>query len=110
MPKKTFAFIVVSKEWMNTGVRILLNSGKKSTSASESHLIIAPYDKADGFGVWIHGVESSALRVDGSVTRMDFLIPWSAILGFGVEESSKKLIGFATGTDTTIFGVDPAVK
>jgi hypothetical protein len=99
MAQKETAIVVVSKDWINTGVRHLINHGRESASTGETHLIFADLeDTADLRGLWLKNVHTNRLTADGSKVTMRFMIPWGAIVGLGVVEHGAKLDpGFAGG-------------
>ena len=104
MVHKKTAFVVVSKDWINTGVRHLLNHGRGSHSTGDTHLVIAPLDDAsDHRGLWLSGITTTQLTADSSSVTMKFMIPWSAILGLGLIDEETKSLGFKTDETTHVF-------
>jgi hypothetical protein len=99
MAQKQSAFVVVSKEWINTTVRHLINQGQESRSAGDTHLIIADLeDTSDSRGLWLNNIKTDRLRTDGATVTMRFMIPWGAIVGLGVVDHGAQVEpGFAGG-------------
>jgi hypothetical protein len=101
MRKHQTAFVVVTKEWINTaGINTIVAGGKHSEAAGETHLIIANLKEHDHHGVWLSGVTTAELRRDGTEVVMDFMIPWSVIVGVGVLEGKYEgqTVGFMGAT------------
>ena len=96
MAQKDTAVVVVSKEWMNSGVHHVANESRLSESDGDTHLFIAPLEDAlDHRGLWLRDVKSTRLTEDASSVTMKFLIPWQFILAVGlIEEGSKVPMGF----------------
>jgi hypothetical protein len=100
MAQKQTAFVVVSKDWIDTGVRYMLNGGNMSRSTTGTHLVIGEVDDAsDQRGLWLKKVTTTKLTKDGSPVTMKFMIPWSFIFGCGLadDEEDKPKPGFPTG-------------
>ena len=97
MAQRKSVFVVVSKEWINTAVRHLVNRGLESRSTGETHLIIADLeDMSDQRGLWLKDVKTDRLTTDGSEVTMRFMIPWGVIVGLGVVDDAMALKpGFA---------------
>ncbi len=97
MAQKQTAIVVVSKEWIDTAVRHLVNHGRESRSTGQTHVITADIeDTADHRGLWLSNVNTSQLTKDGSNVTMRFMIPWNFILGLGVVDHSLQVkTGFA---------------
>ena len=99
MPKKPTAVVVVSKEWVNSGVHHLVSSGRPSSSTLNTHILIAPLQDAfDPLGLRLSGITTNQLTEDGSAVTMTLLVPWSFIYAVGVieDENSKVTPGFAS--------------
>ena len=79
------AIVVVSKDWIDTAVRHLINHGQQSRSTGETHVIFADLeDTSDHRGLWLKNVRTTRLTTDGSNITMRFMIPWSFIVALGV--------------------------
>jgi hypothetical protein len=108
VPMKQIAFIVVSKEWFNTGgINHILANGRESQGSGEAHLIMADNaDLGDHRGIWLTNVITTAVlnRSDGSPVKMKFLIPWHHVLGLGLPDlqSQESTIEFKAGARTTL--------
>jgi hypothetical protein len=97
MPKKPTAVVVVSKEWVNSGVHHLVSRGRPSSSSLDTHILIAPLkDASDPLGLWLSGITTNGLTNDGSAVTMTVLVPWSFIYAVGVieDENPKVVMGF----------------
>lgn len=96
MNKKPLAVVAVSKEWMNSGVHLLLDNGKPSESTNNAHLLILSLeDDTDHRGLWLADITTERLTTNGSpVTMRKFLVPWSYIYAVGLIEDSKLKPGF----------------
>jgi hypothetical protein len=91
------AILVVNKDWVNTGVYHLLNKGLRSTSESQGHFLILPFDHQDPSGVWLADIETSQLTSDGSPVKMNtFLVRWEFIYAMGIVDGDVQnaKIGF----------------
>jgi hypothetical protein len=54
MSQKQTAIVVVSKDWINTSVRHLINEGRESRSTGETHLVYADLEgTSDHHGLWL---------------------------------------------------------
>ena len=108
MPMKQIAFIVVSKEWFNTGgINHILANGRESQGNGEAHLIVAgDPDLSEHRGIWLTNVITTAVlnRSDESPVKMKFMIPWHYVLGLGLPDvqSTESTIGFKAGAGTTL--------
>lgn len=105
MPQTETAIVVVSKEWIDTAVRHLINQGRESRSTGETHLIFADLDDlSDHRGLWLKNVKTNRLTVDASDVTMRFMIPWSVIVGLGVVDrgtAAKAGFSFEPASDLT---------
>jgi hypothetical protein len=108
VPMKQIAFIVVSKEWFNTGgINHILANGRQSQGSGEAHLIMADNaDLSDHRGIWLTNVITTAVlnRSDESPVKMKFMIPWHYVLGLGLPDvqSAESTIGFKAGAGITL--------
>ena len=94
------AIVVVSRDWINTGVRHLVNRGQESRSTSDTHIIFSEVDDvSDQRGLWLKDVSTTALTKDGSKTTMRLMIPWAYIVALGLIEGDmpERKPGFAGG-------------
>jgi hypothetical protein len=100
MAKPRKGVVVVTKEWINTGVRHLINHGNESRSTGDTHVIFADLDDTtDQRGLWLKNVHTDRLTTDGARVTMQFMIPWSAVVGLGVvDDGAQTALGFAPGT------------
>ena len=102
------AFIEVRKDWFDSaGVSGILHSGRPSGSEGNTHLIIAPIlGTNDPHGVWLKNITTTARRQDSAIVKMDFLIPWNAIVALGVVPESEKttVAGFRSNASTSVLG------
>jgi hypothetical protein len=97
MPDKRTAIVVVRKDWVND-CAFLVNRGRGSSSAADTHVLISPVeDLSDARGLWLAGIESNQLTTDQSTVPMKLMIPWSVIIAVGIVEGddASKLVGFA---------------
>lgn len=87
--KKQTGFVVVSKDWMDSGVRYFVNDGRTSRSTSDTHIVIAEVeDTSDARGLWLRNVKTTQFTREGSdVTTMKFMIPWTFVLGLGLADA-----------------------
>jgi hypothetical protein len=112
MAQKQTAIVVVSKDWINTGVRFLVNHGKKSGTiggSPDTHLVIAPVDDAsDHRGLWLKGITTTELTTDTSPVTLKFMIPWSFVLGLGLIDGERNSVGFKAGETTHVFSAADA--
>jgi hypothetical protein len=91
------AIVVVTKEWIDTGVRFLLNDGKMSGSTSNTHIVTADVENtSDQRGLWLKNVKTRAMKRDGSVVTMRLMIPWTFVLGLGLVGGERDTPGFVT--------------
>jgi len=113
---KQIAFIVVSKEWFNTGgINHILANGRESQGSGEAHLIMAgDPDLSDPRGIWLTNVITTAVlnRSDESPVKMKFMIPWHYVLGLGLPDvqSAESTIGFKAGAGTTLLDANGEVE
>jgi len=91
MAKKK-AVLVVSKEWVNSGVNVLVNRGRASRSTTAGHLLIAWLAGVDAHGVWLENVSTGELTEDGSDVSLRVLVPWNFVLCMGELEDEEKKV------------------
>lgn len=98
MAQKQTVIVVVSKEWMDTGVRHLVNHGATSRSTSSTHILIGDVeDTSDQRGLWLKNVKTAQLTADRSTVSMKFIFG----LGLLDDEPVKPRPGFPSeGTQT----------
>jgi hypothetical protein len=104
MSQNQSAVVVVTKDWINTTVRHLINHGQESRSTGETHLVIGDLEgTSDHHGLWLKNVKTTHLTADGSeVTMVRFMIPWAFVVALGVVDHSTQVEpGFAGGIDLT---------
>jgi hypothetical protein len=90
MGQKQTAVVVVSKEWVNSGVHHLTNGSRLSESTGDTHLFIAPLeDASDHRGLWLRDVKTTRLTEDNSAVTMKFLIPWQFVFAVGIIEGEQ---------------------
>jgi len=96
MTKEQTAILLLRKDWVNAAAN-LINEGKPSQSSNtETHYLIAPYDRSVDRGVWVKEIVSHQLTKDRSAVTMTVFVPWSVIVALGVvdEECAKVKPGF----------------
>jgi hypothetical protein len=97
------AVVFVRKDWYDDTLRLLIGK-PKSTSANDTHILIGELRDStdDPHGIWFRDVPSPHVRDDG-VVKMEFMVPWSVVLGVGlVDESGAQTIGFQPGAFTLL--------
>lgn len=76
MAQEQTAVVAVSKEWINTAVRVLVNESRLSRSEANTNILIAPLeDTSDPHGLWLAGVTTRGLTTDGSEVKMRVMVP-----------------------------------
>lgn len=91
--------VVVSKDWIDTGVHYLLNSGAPTRSTASGHIIFGNLeDASDHRGLWLKNVRTTCLTTDRSPVTMKLMIPWTFVFAFGViDEGERRRLGFHRG-------------
>jgi hypothetical protein len=104
MPTKQTGYIVVEEKWAKTSPisRIL---GTATTDATgNGYLFIAASFGVDPLGIWLKDITTDAIvdKDSGAPTKLDFLVPWGYVLGYGVsdEGGAKKTVGFQAANAT----------
>jgi hypothetical protein len=98
MAPEQSAVAVVSKDWINTAVRHLINRGQQSRSTGERTSSSPTLKTHRTIGAWLKNITTDRLRTDGSNLTMRFMIPWVAIVGLGVVDHGVQVEpGFAGG-------------
>lgn len=96
--KQKTAVVVVSKDWIDTSVRHLINHGQESRSTGDTHIVYADLeDTSDHHGLWLKNIKTTQLMKDGSETVMRFMIPWAFVVALGVIDGVEVKPGFAGG-------------
>jgi hypothetical protein len=106
MSQKQTAIVVVTKAWINTSVRHLINDGRESHSTGDTHIVYADLEgTSDHHGLWLRNIKTARLTADGSEVAMTrFMIPWTFIVALGVVDHGAQVeTGFAGG-----ISLDPA--
>src|ERR1035438_2482114 len=99
MSQQQTAFVVVSKDWLDTGVRYCISHGRKSRSTSNTHILIGDVENtSDERGLWLKNIKTTAFS-DGdspATLTMKFMIPWTFVLGLGLvaDEAGETKLGF----------------
>jgi len=83
--------VVVSKEWVDTGVRYLLSNGNTSRSTTASHILFGDLDdSSDHRGLWLKNVKTTSLTADSSIVKMKLMIPWAFVFAFAIVDDGEK--------------------
>jgi len=99
MSRKQTAVVVVSKNWIDTSVRHLINEGRESRSTGETHIVYADLEgTSDPHGLWLKNVKTTRIKADGEeVVMARFMIPWAFIVALGVIDHAQLELGFTGG-------------
>ena len=97
MSQKQTAIVVVSKDWIDSAVKHLINDGRESRSTGDTHIVYADLEgSSDPHGLWLKNVKTNRLKEDGSEVVMRFMIPWAFVVALGVVDHGIDLEpGFA---------------
>ena len=99
MSQQQTAFVVVSKDWLDTGIRYCINHGRTSRSTSNTHILIGDVENtSDERGLWLKNIKTTEFS-DGdspATLTMKFMIPRSFVLGLGLvaDEAGETKLGF----------------
>jgi len=102
MTKQT-AFVVVNKDWIDSGARYLVNNGERSRSDGDTHIFIGEVEDATSErGLWLKNVKTTAFdrpSSPGAGIIMKVMIPWAFVLSLGLvdDEAGKAKLGYSSG-------------
>jgi hypothetical protein len=104
MAQKQTAFVVVSKDWIDSGARYFINNGEMSSSTTNTHIVIGEVEDATNErGLWLKNVKTTGFTrasSPGVAVTMRVLIPWAFVLSLGLvvdHETGKTKLGYPEG-------------
>src|ERR1022692_445151 len=100
MTQKQTAFVVVTKNWIDSGARYFVNNGEVSRSETDTHILIGEVeDTSSERGLWLKNIKTTGFVRAGApdvALTMKVLIPWASVLSLGLvdDEAGKTKLGY----------------